>query len=370
MASLSNWALSPKLVLVSTGLLSLGVALKLSVPLVSDFIVSDVPNIWSFFLTWLRPPYLYILVNFIIISIAASSKFLNHKLDDLAHSPDPLVALPSDPVKMSGEVCQEYAVYNVANAAVSEANMISGDLLTNDSQYSASNYIISKGYVDDLRGREMALEVQQGRISNAEKMSIRDREIENEESVHAPSSVMTGLQSSDSLSFSSLNDDEKSPISARFGHRKAAKSSPQGGKAALGVAKPKRQDTLESTWRTMTEGRAMPLTRHLKKSDTMDSHLRRNATPLRDQNGWTPPPNSKMTKKSETFSEQSRACKENYSPASSSPGSAKMRKEASLSQDELNRRVEAFIRKFNQEMRLQRQESFKQYREMISRGTR
>ncbi|KAI9073939.1 hypothetical protein K1719_044112 [Acacia pycnantha] len=367
MASLSNWALSLKVVLLSTGVLSLAVALKLSVPLVSDFIVSDVPNIWSFFLSWLRPPYLYILVNCIIISIAASSKFLNHKLDDLAHSPDPLAALPSDPVKMSGELCPEYAVYNVANAAVSEANMIAGDLPTN---YSAFNCIMSKGYVDDLKVREMAQEAQQERISNAEKMSIRNEEIANEESVHAPSSVMTSLQSSDSLSFSFLNDDEKSPISARFGHRKAAKSSPQGGKAALGVAKPKRQDTLESTWRTMTEGRAMPLTRHLKKSDTMDSHLRRNATPLRDQNGCTPPPNSKMTKKSETFSEQSRACKENYSPASSSPGSAKIRKEASLSQDELNRRVEAFIRKFNQEMRLQRQESFKQYREMTSRGTR
>lgn len=133
-----------------------------------------------------------------------------------------------------------------------------------------------------------------------------------------------------------------------------------GGKS-LGVSKPKRHETLESTWKTITDGRSIPLTRHLKKSDTWESHARRNMQ-IEEQN--TPP---KLMKKSETFNDRIGTDSAN-SKLSPSPGSGKLRKEPSLSQDELNRRVEAFIKKFNEEMRLQRQESLNQYQEMIKRG--
>lgn len=128
-----------------------------------------------------------------------------------------------------------------------------------------------------------------------------------------------------------------------------------GGKA-LGVSRPKRHDTLESTWKTITDGRSMPLTRHLKKSETF------NAGPQVP----SPQPSFQEMKKSETFNDRSTAVN-NGSPTSS-PASGKLRKEPSPSQDELNRRVEAFIKKFNEEMRLQRQQSLDQYKEMISRG--
>ncbi|KAG5234898.1 CFE protein [Salix suchowensis] len=157
-----------------------------------------------------------------------------------------------------------------------------------------------------------------------------------------------------------LSPVEKPLVSSRFGHRKFVKASPEGGRA-LGVAKPKRHETLENTWKTITEGRAMPLTRHVKKSetfkDTWENHGGQFNTDVVDPHA---------VKKSTTFKDRT-----NYQPPlvnSSSPDSGKLRKEPSLSQDELNRRVEAFIKKFNEEMRLQRQESLNQYKEMTSRG--
>lgn len=158
---------------------------------------------------------------------------------------------------------------------------------------------------------------------------------------------------------------EKQLVGSRFGHNRKLplKANPEGARA-LRVLKPKKHETMESTWKMITEGRHMPLTRHLNKSDTFQS--RNESSNVTN--------NRKAVKKSETFKDRTNYENENQhlSPSSSSnlspATSGKLKKEGSLSQDELNRRVEAFIKKFNDDMRLQRQESLNQYMEMVNRG--
>ncbi|XP_015896755.3 uncharacterized protein LOC107430433 [Ziziphus jujuba] len=352
--STTNWTFSLKLLLISTGVLSMAFVMKLSVPVVTDFVATEVPSIWSVVLSWLRPPYLYILINCIIISIVASSK-LQQKVEYYpAHPPEMVVPQPvvAEAVKVSGsDVRTDYA------------EAYGGAVLTGygyDANAMAKVYDGSSVAVADDVQRWAG--VVEKTVSDVKEMVINDQTVAKggDDVAVVSASVGKGLQRKDSLEVLFSNGNEKPPVSARFGHRKAVKASPEGGKS-LGVSKPKRHETLESTWKTITEGRSMPLTRHLKKCDTWESHARRNMQ--MEQN--TPP--TKLMKKSETFSDRNGTGSPD-SKLSPSSGSGKLKKEPSLSQDELNRRVEAFIKKFNEEMRLQRQQSLNQYQEMIRRG--
>ncbi|XP_027343477.1 uncharacterized protein LOC113856054 [Abrus precatorius] len=319
--------LSVKVVLISTGILSMAMGMKLTLPLLSHFFLNEAPHVWTFFLMCFTPPYLYILLNFIILTIVASSKFHNPPPENAVYSaaydgPPAAVHVPApEPVDIPTVAPTDY------NAVVSDGYVYEAKSTLSDDSDSVTEGKNSVSYIYD------------------ENTPVKAK-VANDDAVFSPS-----LQRKDSIDFPFYNENEKPPVSARFSHRKAVRASPEGGKVvALGVAKAKKQETLESTWKTITEGRAMPLTRHLKKSETWESQPRRNASPLAELNGTA------VMKKSETFGGREK----NASP--------RLRKEPSLSQDELNRRVEAFINKFNAEMRLQRQESLRQYREMMNRG--
>ncbi|CAL5409759.1 unnamed protein product [Camellia sinensis] len=349
MAVSSTWILSLKVLLISTGVVSIAMMLKFSVPLMIDFVLYEIPVIWSSLMAWLRPPYLYFVLNGIIVTIAASSRFL-HKLDDRNES-EPLVLSTPDPPLVSSPVVYE----SEAMVAEEKTVVMNGPDAVDEDEEDA--FVISR---NTWKHESEAMVAEEKTVV----MNGPDAVDEDEEDAF----VISGntwkppqrIKSPEIQTEYMFPSPEKPLVSARFGHRKPIKASPEGVRA-LRVVKPKRHETLENTWKMITDGRHMPLNRHLKKSDSWENHGRQFSTTT------TPQDLSPMNvKKCETFRDRT-----NYDPPSSntsSPGSGKIRKEPSLSQDELNRRVEAFIKKFNEEMRLQRQESLNQYKEMIKRG--
>lgn len=326
----------------------MAVMLKLSMPVITEFTLSELPSIWSFVISWLRPPYLYVVINCIIITIVASSR-LQSKVDDHPLMPPETAALlQTEPIKLVTrvDVQPDYAAVYDSIVQKSEPVGVRPEL---ENDYAANFVEVPE---PDLYGTA-------GAGLPDTKTNFSANALEEMRSVYEfmiPETVRN-TPKKDFMDFSLPR--EKPPVSARFGHRKSIKGSSEGVRT-LGVAKPKRQDTLESTWKTITEGRPMPLTRHLRKSDTWETQGRHHnhMTCQSDQD-----PHNRMTK-SETFNVSN-------PPTTSltrSTGSGKLKKDVSLGQDELNKRVEAFIKKFNEDMRLQRLESLNQYMEMINRG--
>ncbi|KAJ7970397.1 Cotton fiber (DUF761) [Quillaja saponaria] len=114
----------------------------------------------------------------------------------------------------------------------------------------------------------------------------------------------------------------------------------------------KSDDTLDATWKAIMEGQGKPITGQLEKSDTWTARTK--AEPLDDNGDGVDDPvvwARKELKKSDTFND-----------------TVSLRRDKSMSQDELNRRAEAFIQKINNQHRLQRLESDQRFREMVNRG--
>ncbi|TKY56808.1 hypothetical protein E2542_SST21254 [Spatholobus suberectus] len=60
-----------------------------------------------------------------------------------------------------------------------------------------------------------------------------------------------------------------------------------GGRALRVVAKAKRHQALENTWKAITEGRSMPLSRHVKKCDTWQNRNNCNVAPSENKSEET-----------------------------------------------------------------------------------
>ncbi|XP_057764631.1 uncharacterized protein LOC130985587 [Salvia miltiorrhiza] len=329
MGAMNSW-MSMRMILISAGVLSAAMGLKLSIPIAVD----GVPALWSVILSWMKPPYLYIIINGIIITIAASSRFHQSQTEPAAVRSEHLISVITPPAESFEPLS---APENVNTTAVPEPAAEVVVSAVEDRVVDLKPVVVNGSKID------FATEVDDLRILRAEAEDAFDEST-------LPYNPPLRETYSPEVQLESLFPAREKPLaSSRFVHRKPSRTPPEGARALRRVARPKKQETLESTWKMITEGRHVPLTRHLKKSDTFEQH----ASPAMDHVA--------AVSKAETFKDRS-----DYEAPPPPP--PRIRKEPSLGQDELNRKVEAFINKFNEDMRMQRQESLQQYKEMINRG--
>ncbi|XP_047318380.1 uncharacterized protein LOC124921732 [Impatiens glandulifera] len=331
-----------QIVLISVGVIFTAVILNLSFPVVTQFVVSDLPFIWNSIISWFKPPYLYLVINCIILILIASSKFQQQNLSSNSNATDNLpLLLLQPPTEISPDVADNLPLL-LLQSSTDDVKIVEIDasVEVTDTVIRSFPSDSTSSVVGIETGMEMTVMAtgDEGAAAQMEMTAMAADSVEE--------STVLSLQRWNSSEKSVW--DEKPPRSNRFSHRKPIKSNMDGGRSSsLKVSKPKRHETLESTWKAITEGRAMPYTRHIRKSsdkwqdeDDNDGRRQKLVANLDEETTNYSPPAARRTRK--------------------------LKRESSPGQDELNRRVEAFIKKFNEEMRLQRQRSLQQYQNMMN----
>ncbi|XP_076883897.1 uncharacterized protein LOC143532860 [Bidens hawaiensis] len=269
MPSLSNLL---KIVLISVGVVTIAVS---SFPVMYNFALNDFPVIWSIITSWLQPPYVYLVANVIIIAIVIFTHFLpNHLLNTTHFQLNNFESNTPPPLQPTSDF---HFSFGVMEPPVVVGGSVDGE-----------------GDEDDF---------------NATWNNITPPEFK-------------------------FPVKEKPLVTSKFAyHPKPEKNIPEG-PVTLRVLKPKKHETMDSTWKMITKSG--------RKSDTF-------------VNLYRDPPSDEPTRvvrKSDTFKDRAVFGNQNQQPKT-----RKLKHELTPSHEELNRRIEAFIKKFNNNMRLQSQES-------------
>ncbi|KAM0063317.1 hypothetical protein Hdeb2414_s0003g00089581 [Helianthus debilis subsp. tardiflorus] len=210
-----------KLGVVSATVLSTAVMFKLISPFIMNLSVSDFPIIWSSLITWLKPPYLYVVINGIIITIVASSR-LQSKVDGphdsfssfstraepfkVVHPVElPPVHVHEPEVSFHGDVLETEPVDIAVAGYNSESKFVDVPV----AEFSTPKFIDETLDEDMKIAKEAYEEIKKNRVNNS-VISM---------SAWSPSEINHA-----GLSFPS----EKPPASARFSRRKPAKGTPEG----------------------------------------------------------------------------------------------------------------------------------------------
>eukprot|EP01018_Ginkgo_biloba_P036179 Gb_34100 [translate_table: standard] len=310
---------------------------RFALPSLHHCMVYTVPSLWHSFSRWLTPPYLYIILNCIILTIAATSS-VHHRLNSTA---------TEESAAYQKQQHQQQEVTQLNNYHHHQVAEIHPNSYHHETALYEVHSMVSEGTHLPSSSPTKILEDDDDDDVN---FIVRSKwsPVPRQRFLRSPSSSPACSTREDSCIATA---DDKPLASSRFTHRKSAKASPD--TKSLKIAKSKKGETLEYTWKTITEGRHPPLARHLRKSDTWDTSPRVSSELVSP---------ARSLRMSETMRNRG------GEDSPSSPSRYSLKREPSLSQDELNRRVEAFITKFNMEMRLQRQNSLTHYMEMVNRG--
>ncbi|MED6191767.1 hypothetical protein PIB30_003570 [Stylosanthes scabra] len=311
-----------KVVLMLMGVVSLLVLLKVAIiPYTFHLLLSTLPRLWSDARTSLTLPFVYIILNFIIITIAASSNFSHHYSIPFSHHHHSKKSEDAD-----------------SDSDTLITTTLSDTPTTNPTQPPAKQ-------------------------EEEQHKEVIEQEKEEEKVVQVVDDDDDGDYDYDKLREFGLSFD------------KILSSSSSLEKCTNDYLLPDSDDkgddhdhdgdgddnTLEATWRAIMEGQGKTMKPQLKKSDTWSAGARiSKAEPFQQLNGqgydggghddddpvaWA----QRELRKSETFNDR-----------------ASLRREKSMTPEELNLRAEAFIKNFNNQMKLQRLESYQRYIKMVN----
>ncbi|KAL5983018.1 hypothetical protein ACLOJK_017098 [Asimina triloba] len=291
------WAF--KLGFLAIGVISTFLLLKLAIPYSLNLFISAIPRIWLCFRSWLSPPYLYIIVNFIIISIVASSTFQPEHSDQIKDGENGEAENPQPQKKLQQQKKQTHSEASSDRMSATETDIWSD----------ISSLPVSGENPTEAEEKPSSVAFESAQEVWSDFTCLPDSGTDSEASDARPSAESKGKSAGPSASVPAPSD---------------------------------RDHTLDATWKAITEGHAEAPKRQLKKSDTWDGppHVRG------EPDAEPAVAARRELRKSETFKD-----------GASSP---EVVREMSLSQDDLNRRVEAFIQNF----RLQRQASYRQLQHM------